>query len=288
MADVPVDRPCAGVEARSAIGQCCGSAVIVGEPGVGKSALLYGFAFHIVRNTRPLIPPDMDGLTLVSLSPVNLLSGTGARGELESRLDTMLGFFRKNPTVVPIFDEIHTLLDTDDPTARTVATALKPPMARGEFRCIGATTDKEYARFIASDEALNSRFTRLLVPEPDHEMAVQIISGTIGNILPKKSMSALTIEPEAISTAVSLSARYQRNDRLPRKAIRLLRMSWTAKLYSLQTGSSKDGRLQSADVAQTLSDLTGIPTDALSDADASPERSAHPAGDARARTGYRH
>ena len=78
-----------------------------------------------------------------------VVGASGGRGDLEKRLDDMLAFFRKNPTLVPFFDEIHALLDVDDANARLIATALKPPMASGQFRCIGATTDREYARFIA-------------------------------------------------------------------------------------------------------------------------------------------
>jgi ATP-dependent Clp protease ATP-binding subunit ClpA len=241
------------------------SVVLVGEPGVGKSAIVQGLAYHIAHGTRPLIPPEMDSWTIVMISPVNMLAGTGGRGELEGRLDKLLAFFRKNPTVIPFFDEIHTLLDTDDPSARTIATTLKPPMASGLFRCIGATTDKEYARFIASDEAMNSRFTKLLLPEPDVETSTKIIEGAIGNLTPARARElGITMPHEVIRAAVKLTAVYQRSDRLPRKAIRLVRNVFTEKTYAVQTSTSPMSReITSADVAKTFSGLSGIPVDDL-------------------------
>jgi ATP-dependent Clp protease ATP-binding subunit ClpA len=241
------------------------SVVLVGEPGVGKSAIVEGLAYHIAHGTRPLIPPEMDSWTIVMISPVNMLAGTGGRGELEARLDKLLAFFRKNPTVIPFFDEIHTLLDTDDPSARTIATTLKPPMASGLFRCMGATTDKEYARFIASDEAMSSRFTKLLLPEPDLETAVQIVEGALGKIVPPRARElGITMDREAIRTAVRLTSIYQRSDRLPRKAFRLVRNVLSEKTYIVQTSQEPiRPEITSGDVARTFSDLSGIPVDDL-------------------------
>lgn len=242
------------------------SACVVGEPGVGKSVLVYGLAYHIAHGTRPLIPPALDSTAIVMITATNLLAGTGERGGLEQKIEQMLAFFRKNPLVIPFFDEVHTLLNTEDEASRVIATALKPPMARGQFRCIGATTDREFARFIAADEAMNSRFSRILVPEPGHEDAAKMISGTLSNLFDAGTPAAkVRILPEAIQAAVKLSARYLRSDRLPRKGVRLLRMAVAEKAYAVATGAASEGPTTEQDVAATLSDLSGIPIDSLVD-----------------------
>ncbi len=241
------------------------SVVIVGEPGVGKSAVVHGLAWHLAHATRPLIPPDLDGHSIVALSPVNVLAGTGGRGELEQRLDAMLTFFRTHPHVIPFFDEIHTLLDTDGTEARSVATALKPPMVNGLFRCLGATTDKEYARFIASDEAMNSRFTRILIAEPDEAATFSIVSGIAASLLSASARThGVQFSPDAIRTAVRLTSRYQRSDRQPRKTIKLLRHVAGEVTYALQTSMTPARSLVTTeDVARTFSDTTGTPVDEL-------------------------
>lgn len=243
------------------ISSSASSVVVVGEPGVGKSALVNGLAYHIAQKTRPLIPPEMDNQTLVAISPMNLLAGTGGRGELEARLNELLDFFRVNPNVIPFFDEVHTLLDTDDPSARTIATALKPPMAAGIFRCIGATTDQEYVRFISGDEAMNSRFDKILIAEPDHESALKIIKGSLGGILSGKAREkGVEVLDEAIKAAIRITAQYQKNDRLPRKAIRLLGRVVAETVYQSQVAEAAEApSIDAPQVAAVFSDLTGIP-----------------------------
>jgi ATP-dependent Clp protease ATP-binding subunit ClpC len=247
-----------------------GSACIVGEPGVGKSAFIQGFAYHIAMRNRLLIPPTMDSWTVVMVETTDILQGTGGRGDLETRIREMISFFTKNPTVIPFFEEVHRLLDTEDTSAKTVATALKPPMANGMFRCVGCTTDKEYARYIASDEAMNTRFRKILLPEPDHETAAKIIAGSAANLLRGRAREVgVTISPGAVRAAISVTATYQRSDRLPRKAINLLGAAVSEKVFDLDM-SSPDSRpsleVTDIDVARLFSEISGIPVDAL-DAD---------------------
>ncbi|MBT9586739.1 ATP-dependent Clp protease ATP-binding subunit [bacterium] len=237
------------------------SVVVVGEPGVGKSALVNGLAFHVARRTRPLIPSEMDNWTLVAISPSHLLAGTGGRGELEERLNELLDFFRQNPTVIPFFDEIHTLLDSDDASARIIATALKPPMAMGIFRCIGATTDQEYAKFIAADEAMNSRFDKVLICEPDEAATISILKDSARSILsPQAQEMGLQLSDDALRAAVRITTQYQKSDRLPRKAFRLLSRVVAETVYHRQTTVDADKTiLDGQDVAKVFSDLAGIP-----------------------------
>ncbi|MFN7916972.1 MAG: AAA family ATPase [Vicinamibacterales bacterium] len=245
------------------------SAAVVGEPGVGKSAFIQGFAWHIVHKTRPLIPTDMDGWTVVMVEAADVMRGTSGRGDLETRVKEMLTFFRKNPTIVPFFEEVHRLLDTDDPASRSVATALKPPMAYGLFRCVGVTTDKEYSRFIASDEAMSSRFRKILLPEPDEATAIEVIRGAKANLLSSKARDlGIAIDDGAIETSVRVTSTYQKADRLPRKAINLIGEAVTNKIYDVQTAGSAESVSRTVtghDVALFFSEVTGIPVDDLVD-----------------------
>lgn len=244
-----------------------GSAVMVGEPGVGKSAFIQGFAYHISCRDRRFIPKSMDSWTVVMIEATDILQGTSGRGELEGRIKEMLVFFRKNPTVIPFFEEIHRLLDTDDSSARSVATALKPPMANGLFRCVGCTTDKEYARFIASDEAMNSRFRKITLPEPDQQTAMKIIEGSKANLLRGRAgQMGVDLTQEAVRAAVRVTAAYQRSDRLPRKAINLLAAVISEKVYEMDMAADGQGpsnEVTSDNVARLFSDISGIPVDAL-------------------------
>ncbi len=246
---------------------------MVGEPGVGKSAFIQGFAYHIARRERQFIPSTMDSWTVVMIEATDVLQGTSGRGELETRIKEMLAFFRKNPTVVPFFEEVHRLLDTDDPSSRSVATALKPPMANGLFRCVGCTTDKEYARFIASDEAMNSRFRKIIMPEPDHETAVQIIEGSKANLIRGRAQEiGVDLGDDALRASVRITATYQRNDRLPRKAINLLSAVISEKVYEVDMAihTRPSPLVTEADVARLFSEISGIPVEALDE-----ERPAH-------------
>jgi len=212
----------------------------------------------------------MDSWTVVMLEATDILQGTGGRGDLEARIREMISFFTKNPSVIPFFEEVHRLLDTEDSSAKTVATALKPPMANGLFRCVGCTTDKEYARYIASDEAMNSRFRKVLLPEPDKETAGKIIAGSTGRLLRGRAQSlGIAISPAAIKTAVDVTTTYQRSDRLPRKALNLLSAVVSEKVYDVDmavAGATPSREISSTDVARLFSEISSIPVDAL-DAD---------------------
>jgi ATP-dependent Clp protease ATP-binding subunit ClpA len=246
------------------------SAVVVGEPGVGKSALVAGLAWHIAHRTRPLIPPDMDDWTVVRIEAADMMKGAGARGDLEERVTSMLAFFARNPNVVPFFEEVHKLLDTDDTASRSIATAFKVPMAEERFRCIGATTDREYARFIASDDAMNSRFRKILIQEPSEDAACEILRNSMSRLLGDKARRMeVQLSEDAIRTAVKVTSIYQRTDKLPRKAIALLGETIGEVVWRLSRVDAEDldpppSRIISgADVRRRFSTVTGIPVNDL-------------------------
>lgn len=241
------------------------SVAVVGEPGVGKSALIYGLAYNVARRTRPLILPEMDDYVIVSIPKAHLVSGTAARGAMDKRVDELIRFCAENPTVIPFFDEVHTLLSQEEASTKTIGNALKEAMAMGAFRCIGVTTDQEYARHIASDEALNRRFTRIMIPEPDAEATVSIIRGSRGNIVEGRAERlGVALTDEAIRSAVRITSRYQRNNRQPAKSIGLLKNVIASVAYGLGDGR-RDPSITSEDVAREFSDISGIPVDYLDD-----------------------
>lgn len=241
------------------------SIILVGPPGVGKSVLVYGLAYHIATSNSKFIPDDMSDFTIVSISTNSIIAGTGDRGALEEVLEKLFVFFKKNPHVIPFFDEVHTLLDASNESTRAIANALKPALANGEFHCIGATTDVEYVRFISSDEPLNSRFTRITIPEPSHENVFQIMKGTLNNLIsPKARKLQLKITDEALNEAIRITSIYQRNDYLPRKAIRLLQSVISKKTYILgKSIEPEELIIDAVDVATFFSTDRNIPHDSL-------------------------
>lgn len=242
------------------------SVVLVGEPGVGKSVLVEGLAFHIARRTRPLIPAAMDNWTIVAISPTDLRADTGVQGALEARIQKLLHFFQENKQVIPFFDEVHTLLNTEDQSTRVLATAIKPAMARGAFRCIGATTGKEYARFITSDEAMKRRFVQLVIPEPDEAQTRTIVDGVLSQLLEGQPEALnISVRRDALESAVAVTTRYLRSEYQPAKSINLLRQVVMERVYRLLTAREQRTEIDAADIGSWFSRRTGIPVDALND-----------------------
>lgn len=243
------------------------SVAVVGEPGVGKSALVYGLAYYIARRDGSIIRSELNDYTIVSIPKVHLLSGTGPRGELDKRIDALIQFFGENRTVIPFFDEFHTLLSQEEATTKAIANALKESMAVGALRCIGVSTHQEYARYIATDEALNRRFTKVSIPEPDAETTISIIRNSRDNIIDGRAKElGVTIPDEAIRTAVKITTRYQRNNRQPAKSIDLLKNVVATVAYDMgRAGAERATAVSTRDVAKEFSEISGIPVDYLDD-----------------------
>jgi len=198
------------------------------------------------------------------ISPTDLRADTGVQGALESRLKTLLEFFQANKNVIPFFDELHTLLNTEDPSTQVLSTALKPAMARGAFRCIGATTSREYARFITSDEAMKRRFNQLLIPEPTEAQTLTILQGLRSALVAGEPRElGITVPDETLGQCVALTTRYQRTEYQPAKSINLLSQVITERVYQLQTARETRKEIAPRDIAAWFSDRTGIPVGAL-------------------------
>ena len=236
------------------------SVIVVGPPGVGKTALMNGLVWTVTRGSSHMVTEDLTAMTFVSISPGTLVGGTGNRGELEERLENMISFFRKNRSVVPFFDEVHRILSTEDSTGRVVGDVLKPAISEGTFRFIGATTDTEYDRYIARDVALSSRVTRVMVSEPSPQITKEILTEGIDDILEAHGLTwGLSLVESAIDESIRLTEAYQQQQRQPRKSHRLLKQTVSDVVFDLQRSISRSRVIDDASVRVTFADRSGIP-----------------------------
>ena len=191
--------------------------VLVGEPGVGKTAVVEGLAQLILAEK---VPDFLDGNILLSLDLGSILAGTKYRGEFEERLKRIVEEASNDSSVIVVIDEIHTLVGAGAAEgAVDAANILKPALARGGFRCIGATTTEEYKKYIERDAALERRFQPVKVDEPSVEITVKILEG----LKPKfEQHHALIYTYEALEQAAVLSSKYVPDRFLPDKAIDVL------------------------------------------------------------------
>ena len=191
--------------------------VLIGEPGVGKTAIAEGFAEKIVSGK---VPDDMVNKRLMMLDMGSLVAGTKYRGEFEDRLKKIIDEIYKDGNVILFIDELHTLIGAGGAEgAIDASNILKPALARGELQLIGATTLDEYQKYIEKDAALERRFATIQVDEPTEEEAEQILKG----LRPRyEAHHGVTITDEALHQAVALSSRYITTRFLPDKAIDLV------------------------------------------------------------------
>lgn len=191
--------------------------VLLGEPGVGKTAVVEGLALRIVNSE---VPDILDGKKVVQLDMGLLIAGTKYRGEFEERLKKIMDEIRQAGNIILVIDEMHTLIGAGAAEgAIDAANILKPALSRGEIQVIGATTLDEYRKHIEKDTALERRFQSVLIEEPSIEDSIEIIRG----IKPKyEEHHRLIISNEAIVASVKLSSKYITDRFLPDKAIDVL------------------------------------------------------------------
>lgn len=191
--------------------------VLVGEPGVGKTAAVEGLALRMVSED---VPPAIAKKRLMMLDMGSLVAGTKYRGEFEERMKSIIEEIRQDGQVILFIDELHTLIGAGGAEgAIDASNILKPALARGEIQTIGATTLDEYQKYIEKDAALARRFSRVMIDEPTPEDTLLILKGIQKNY---EEHHGVEITPEALQEAVSLSVRYMSDRRLPDKAIDLI------------------------------------------------------------------
>ncbi|GAX87952.1 ATP-dependent Clp protease ATP-binding subunit ClpA [Lebetimonas natsushimae] len=192
--------------------------VLVGEPGVGKSAIVEGLAKKIALNE---VPKELKGKKIYSLDMGSLIAGTKYRGEFEKRMKAILKELKKEDEPILFIDEIHMIVGAGAAGGSNmdVANLLKPALARGEIRCIGATTYEEYKNYFEKDRALNRRFQKIDIKEPSIEDTIKILEG----LKPKyEEFHKVRYSKEALKSAANLAKKYLREKFLPDSAIDLI------------------------------------------------------------------
>src|SRR6478609_1187521 len=192
--------------------------IIVGEAGVGKTALVEGLALRVAEGT---VPDQLKNVRVLTLDLGSLQAGSGVRGEFENRLKNVIDEVKASPQPIVLFiDEAHTLIGAGGPQGGgDAANLLKPALARGELRTVAATTYAEFKKYFEKDAALERRFQPVRVDEPDVETAELMIRGVAQRF---RSAHGVHIRDEAVRAAVTLSARYISGRQLPDKAVDLI------------------------------------------------------------------
>jgi ATP-dependent Clp protease ATP-binding subunit ClpC len=190
---------------------------LIGEPGVGKTAIVEGLAHRIVAGD---VPETLEGKRLMTLDMGAVVAGTKYRGEFEERIKKIIDEIKTAGNCVLFIDEFHTIVGAGAAEgAVDAANLLKPSLARGELQCIGATTLDDYRKYVERDAALERRFQPVLVEEPSVEDTLEILHGIKERY---EQHHKLTISDEALDSAVTLAARYIPDRFLPDKAIDLV------------------------------------------------------------------
>ena len=238
--------------------------ILVGDAGVGKTCVVEGLA---LKCAHPKAPPALNELHIFDISMGALIAGTKYRGEFEERLENMVKEASSDPRTVLFIDEIHTMVGAGAGAegAMNAANILKPALARGLIKCIGATTTAEYRRFIEKDAALERRFQVVWVEEPTREETAAILRG----LKPRfEEHHGITITDKAIEAAVDLSVRYLMDAKLPDKAVDLIDQACAQSM--LRTLSFTGGASVTAiheigfeEVARVVSQRARIPLDNL-------------------------
>lgn len=230
---------------------------LIGEPGVGKTAIVEGIAERIAGG---MVPDTVLGKRVVSLDLSGIVAGSKYRGEFEERIKKVLAEVAKAGNVLLFIDEIHTIIGAGGAEgAIDASNILKPALARGEVQVIGATTIEEYRKYIEKDAALERRFQPVVVEEPTEEEAISILKGLRGQY---ESHHHVTITDEAVEAAVRLSARYINDRFLPDKAIDL--MDEAAAKVRLHVGGDPK---EAAELRREIAELQETLEEALSGGD---------------------
>ncbi|HBB37641.1 MAG: ATPase AAA-2 domain protein [Candidatus Magasanikbacteria bacterium GW2011_GWD2_43_18] len=192
--------------------------ILVGEPGVGKTAIVEGLALKIVTGDVPAV---LANKRVLVLQVADLISGTKYRGEFEHRVKQLVDYIKNSDRSIILFiDEIHTIMQTKGTEGSVnISDILKPALARGELQVIGATTSKEYDQYILPDESWERRFQKVMVHEPSIKESIEILKGLKKNY---ELYHKVIFTDESIEEAVTLSEKYIKDRHLPDKAIDLI------------------------------------------------------------------
>ena len=231
--------------------------LLIGEPGVGKSALAEGLASRIAAGD---VPPMLHQVQIYALDMAQVIAGSKYRGEFEERIKKVLACVQEMGNVILLIDEMHTLIGAGSSSEGSMdaANLLKPALARGQVRVIGATTYKEYRKYVEKDAALARRFQRIDVREPNQEETYQILKGLHERY---EAYHQVSIADDALRAAVELSARFVTDRYMPDKAIDLIDEAASMAKIAEWSGENKEITIHSAEVARVVSQWTGVPVE---------------------------
>ncbi len=236
---------------------------LVGEPGVGKTALVEGLAQRILVGE---LPRSLQGKRLLSLEMASLVAGTKYRGDFEERFKNLLEEIIRDGNVILFVDEFHSIMGAGAAEgAIDASNILKPVLARGELQVIGATTNEEFRRNIQKDSALERRFGKVLVEEPTPAAAVQILQGLAPHY---ERYHKVCIPQESIEAAVQLSVRYLTGKQLPDIAIDLIDEGCAVlHIQTEQAGHANTATLSVKEIEQVVEQASGVPAERIGEAE---------------------
>ncbi len=226
--------------------------MLVGDPGVGKSAIVEGIAIKITNGD---IPPALADKRLISLDLGSIVAGTKYRGDFEKRLKSIINEVAANPDVILFIDEFHTIVGAGGASGSLdAANMLKPALARGDIQCIGATTMDEFRKIVEKDGALDRRFQKIVVEHTDIQQTISILEKLKANY---EKHHNVAYTDEALEACVRMSERYISDRCLPDKAIDA--MDEAGSMVRLKN-PKRIGIVTAEDVAEVISKMTGIPS----------------------------
>ena len=226
--------------------------ILVGESGVGKTAIAEGLSKVIADGKAPEI---FNEYQVMSLDVGSLVAGTKYRGDFEKKMKSMMDYLKKSEKIILFVDEIHTIIGAGSASggALDASNLLKPALARGDIRCIGATTYKEYRQIFERNNSLSRRFQKVQIEEPSIDQAVEILAGLKNKF---EDYHGITYSKEALKSAVELSNKYLQDSKLPDKAIDLIDEAGSQKKLSKAKGKI----IRKSDIEALISKITKIPT----------------------------
>ena len=236
--------------------------MLIGEPGVGKSAIVEGIAQRIATGD---ISAALAKKRILSLDIASVVAGTKYRGDFEKRLKTIIQEASENPDLILFIDEFHTIVGAGGASGSLdAANMLKPALARGEFQCIGATTLDEFTKIVEKDGALDRRFQKIVVEPTGVAESIVILK----HLQPKyEEFHGIRYTDEAVEAAVRLTDRYISDKSLPDKAIDALDEAGSMVRLSIAKKKGRDKVVEAEDIASVVSKMTGIPVNKVAESE---------------------
>lgn len=234
--------------------------IIIGETGVGKTAIVEGLAQKIVSNA---VPKDLLNKRIFQLDVASLVAGASHRGEFEERLKAVIAeVLGSNGTIYLFIDEVHTLMGAGGDESMNAANLIKPYLARGQLQIIGATTTTEYRKHFEKDKAFERRFQPVTCEEPSDEIAFEMMKG----LRPKyEKFHRVKIPDDALKESIKLAKKYIGERFLPDKSIDLLDEACAGVKLQSDTGKRGDNEVKKSDIEQVVASWTGIPITKLTE-----------------------